>query len=298
MKFSEAYELWDKIRIRQVRENTHIHQTQTANTHVLPHFGDMEIADITHSGIQDYIDGKVVSGLQAASIEKQLTIVRKVLYYAAGPSNSAAVSGLLADLILPRPVYREIQVFTADEVTKLLDAVRPKWMRDVVTIAYRTGMRRSEIFGLQWQDVNFDDRFLSIRRGATATKPNERIIDVPKTRKSMRRIDLDNATLDVLSRRRKTARCEWVIENQYGRPISPWYVTKYMHNGCVKADILPRGIHTLRHTHATMLLAAGVNPKIVQERLGHATIQMTLDLYSHMLPTMQQVVVDVFNSIP
>lgn len=68
-------------------------------------------------------------------------------------------------------------------------------------------------------------------------------------------------------------------------------------NICKKVEIQPRSFHALRHTHATILLAAGINPKIVQERLGHAKINTTLDTYSHLVPGMQKVAVDIFNKI-
>lgn len=91
---------------------------------------------------------------------------------------------------------------------------------------------------------------------------------------------------------------EFVFSKNDGTPKIPWELScKRLKNACIKAGVTPRSFHNLRHTHASVLLAAGVHPKIVQERLGHSSIKITLDTYSHLIPTLQQSAVNVFNKI-
>lgn len=82
-----------------------------------------------------------------------------------------------------------------------------------------------------------------------------------------------------------------------GRNRIPWNISKHLQEMCVKAGIPPRSFHILRHTHATVLLSHGVHPKIVQERLGHSDIKITMEIYSHVTPTIQRAAVEVYENI-
>lgn len=164
--------------------------------------------------------------------------------------------------------------------------------------AAMTGLRRSEVCGLQWGDIDLDVGRLSVRRarvvvdGRTITKP-------PKTVASRRTIDLDAGTVASLKEWRKTqieerlrageawAAGEWVASDQLGRPTNPEYVSRRLGELAIAAGLPSITVKQLRHSHATALLAAGVHPKIVQERLGHSSIMVTLDIYSSVIPGMQ-----------
>ena len=116
----------------------------------------------------------------------------------------------------------------------------------------------------------------------------------PKTKRSKKRIDLDDLTIQMLTER-YTKKEEYVFSNKDGTMYSRQAIK--LPKICENAGIKPRSFHTLRHTHATVLLAAGIHPKIIQERLGHSNISTTLDIYSHLVAGMQQAAVDVFNEI-
>lgn len=155
-------------------------------------------------------------------------------------------------------------------------------------------MRIGEVLVLKWEDINFSEGFLMVRRTLSGYKNNQPEITVPKTKKSRRRIDLDKKTLEML-KMRYCAQEGYVFSKKDGTIYSRQAMN--LPRICRNVGIEPRSFHTLRHTHATMLLAAGVHPKIVQERLGHASISTTLDTYSHLIPGMQQMAVNVFNNI-
>jgi integrase len=162
-----------------------------------------------------------------------------------------------------------------------------------------TGMRRGEALGLRWSDVDLENARLAVRR---ALIPISRavVVSEPKTAKGRRVIALDPVTVDVLKAQaarqleeQMRAGDAWletglVFTAANGGALDPESVSRYWRQA-VKQSLLPQiRLHDLRHTHATLALQAGIHPKVVSERLGHATISITLDTYSHAIPAMQE----------
>lgn len=301
MKYRDLLSEWWAEYSPSVADTTAWRKECEMQVHILPKMGDFEATDIDKRMIQDFINHLSQHGsplrhpgpLAPITVEKIYQILAASFRYAV-EKEYIEINPTIG-ITRPKIKAKEIKIFKPDEVSKLIAAARPKWLGDIILLAYRTGMRRGEIYGLQWDDIDFKGKFLMIRRSISARRPGERLLHPPKTRTSIRRIALDNLSLDMLKRRRKEAKSIWVFENQYGKPLSPWNNTKYMAEACNEANIPHRCFHTLRHSHATYLLSKNVNPKIVQERLGHAHISTTLDTYSHVLPSMQRVIVDILN---
>jgi integrase len=160
-----------------------------------------------------------------------------------------------------------------------------------------TGLRREEIAALQWPDIDNDT--ISVRR-ARVTVRGDVIEKGPKTKASRRTVDLDTDTMAVLRswrRRQLEERLQagegwepgdWVFTDEIGRPWRPDHITKTFTRTVGSVGLLPTDIKGLRHAHATALLKAGTHPKVVQERLGHASIKITLDIYSSVVPGIQR----------
>jgi integrase len=194
----------------------------------------------------------------------------------------------------------QLHAFLTWNDDELDDELFPLWR----TIAY-TGMRRSEALALRWSDINFTNGRLAIRRAADVTTRN-----TAKTTKtgSARVLDLDTDSLAVLKAYKARrgaisldlARADaYVFGNDAGEIRSPNEVsrrwTSRVRRAQTEIDELPRvTLKGLRHTHATLLLELGEHPKVVQERLGHSTITTTMNIYSHVTPTMQKAAVDRF----
>lgn len=153
--------------------------------------------------------------------------------------------------------------------------------------------------GLQWDDVDLDHGFLAIQRTISATSSHDVYIRAPKSKSSRRRVDLDPYTIAILRGRKAVAVTPWVCESprRTGGMPNPWYITQMLRDACKAAGIPHHTYHALRHTHATMLLAEGVSPKAVAERLGHSRTQITEDIYSHALPTIQAAAVAAITRI-
>ncbi len=169
-----------------------------------------------------------------------------------------------------------------------------------------TGMRRSELLGLQWHDVDLEKAMLSINRGLVSVG-YETHVSRGKTSNSRRAIDLDATTVGVLSAWREWQQTEqavvgaeptdWVFTNAAGEPIHPHSMSQTFERIVKRAGVPRIRLHDLRHTHGTLLIKAGIPVKVVSERLGHGNPAFTIDTYQHVLPGMQAEAARMFESL-
>jgi len=191
-----------------------------------------------------------------------------------------------------------MRTWTAEQLRAFLDHLAGDRLFIGWLLAASTGMRRGEVLGLRWDDVDLDNNILSVRHTVVMAGSAVQISD-PKTLRSRRTIDLDTRTVRELHgwRAKQNAdRLRWgalwhdhglVVTREDGTWVRPdsWTAAFDRH---VRDARLPRlRLHDLRHTHATLLLKAGVPPKVVSERLGHSSVAFTLDTYAHVVPGMQ-----------
>jgi integrase len=207
----------------------------------------------------------------------------------------------VCDLVRPPAVQRqEMQALTPEQARKLIKAVREDKLEAFLTLAVATGMRRGELLGLHWQDIDFEAGCLYLRRsvgriGALGIRESE-----PKTQSGKRRIDLPLFVLQTLQRHReqqhiarKSVGDRWLDQdivfcNRYGGYIEISNLHVAFKRVLERAGLPDIRLHDLRHSAARILLSMEVNPKIVQELLGHSHISITLGIYSHIFPSMQK----------
>jgi len=157
-------------------------------------------------------------------------------------------------------------------------------------------MRRSELLGLRWDDVDFKKARVSVNRGLVAVA-YELHESRGKTPNSRRAIDLDPTTIKVLTAWRDWQQAEqeaagvepedWVFTDPNGKPVHPHSISQTFERIAARAGVPRIRLHDIRHTHGTLLIKAGVPVKVVSERLGHANPAFTIDTYQHVLPGMQ-----------
>ena len=183
---------------------------------------------------------------------------------------------------------------------KLLRAATGSRLAIPVTLAVATGLRRGEILALRWKDVDLERASLAVRQSLEQTRSRLCSFKQPKTTKGRRVVALPALAVDALRQHKiEQAKMKLALGGAYedhdlvcarddGRPWPPdAFSTAF--GGLVRRSEVPAiRFHDLRHTHATQLLRQGVHPKIVSERLGHSTVGITLDVYSHVLPGMQE----------
>lgn len=292
MTYSELLDLWIEEKRMDVRNSTIQNYQYCIKNWINPILGNIEMKNLTRKVLQDFINSfsKTHKRNTVINITKPLSGSLKWAeeneYIEKSPWSGIRISQDFSE--------KEIKVFSQEEIDELLNTKGYQVKKDMIVLGYRTGMRIGEILALKWEDINFSEGFLMVRRTLSGYKNNQPEITVPKTRKSRRRIDLDKQTLGML-KKKYCGQDGYVFCKKDGTVYSRQAIN--IPRMCRNVGIEPRSFHALRHTHATILLAAGVHPKIVQERLGHAKICTTLDTYSHLIPGMQQVAVNVFNNI-
>lgn len=236
-------------------------------------------------------------------LHKALADARKVGLVARNVSDDATLPR-----IDPRAVADgrdRLQTWTAAELRALLASAAGDRLRWLWWIAAGTGMRRGELLGLPWGDVDVDAGTLRVRQ-ALSEVHGRVVLKPPKTGRS-RTLHLDAATIAAFRARREEQqrdreergpcwRNDWdlVFTGRSGQPLVPDSVTRAFRQLVAAAPVAPGTLHRLRHTHATLLLEAGVPVKVVSERLGHATVNLTLNVYAHVLPSMDRDAVERF----
>ncbi len=200
----------------------------------------------------------------------------------------------------PRPGRHEIRVITAEEAGRLMAAASDATLHMLVYLALTTGARQGELLALRWQDVDLERGVLHVVRTARRLPGRGTTYGAPKSHRSERPVALAPETLRLLhEHRRKQVEERLRVGPDYedgdlvfatatGTPVDDSNLRRWFQRVLKEAGLKPMRFHDLRHTAATLMLRADIHPKVVSERLGHATVSFTLDTYSHVLPDMQR----------
>ena len=281
----------------QVRPGTWAEHKSKVEVHLVPVIGGIPLQRLTPGHLNALYADLLERGLSARTVLHVHAAVRRGLADATRwglvPRNVA----LLASP--PRPGRPELQVWTAQQLRAFLAAVESDRLYALWLLAASTGMRRGELLGLQWLDVDLSRARVAVRR-SLVTVGHEVVVSEPKTAKGRRSVAIDSTTVAGLRAWRKhqaAERLAWgpawtdsglVFTREDGLPLHPREVTRAFSRRVLAAGVPIIRLQDLRHTHATLALAAGVHPKVVQERLGHANIAITLDTYSHAVPALEE----------
>jgi integrase len=280
-----------------VRISTFERHEQIVRAHLVTAFGRMKLKSLTPAHVRSLHREKLEDGLAPATVRKIHSTLHKALSQAVA---DGLISRNAADVKAPRPAPDEMRPLSEAEARTFLDAAREAEDRfeALYVLAITTGLRRGELLGLRWDDADLDRGTLRVGR-ALVREGGRYVLGETKTKRGRRRVNLTPRTVAALKAYRKgqleqRVKVGSLYENhnvifssEKGTPLSPENLVNRSFKPLLKRAELPEiRFHDLRHTCATLLLGRGVHPKIVQELLGHATIAMTLDTYSHYLPPM------------
>lgn len=288
-----------------VARRTYERYEEIVRKHWIPAIGHIELGKLQPIHIQEQytrwteegrLDGRG-GGLSPKTVVQHHRVLRKALQWglkmqliARNPADAAQP---------PRPARREMRALDAQQTVRLLQACEGTPLYIPVLLAVTCGMRRGEILGLRWKDVDLERGVLTVRQTLEETRDGLRFKG-PKTAAGNRSVALPSLAVQALRRHRvQQAKERLLMGPAYedhdlvcarpdGKPLRPDYLSQALPRVAQQAGLPRIRFHDLRHSHATHLLQAGVHPKVVAERLGHATVQVTLDIYSHVLPTLQQ----------
>jgi integrase len=275
--------------------------------HLIPDFGSMTLTQLKPEHLQKHYTARLNGGLSARTIRYHHAVIHKALQTAV---KWGLVGRNVADGVdVPRIHPNEMQTWDEDDVTSFLEVAKGSPYYALFYTALFTGMRRSELLALRWQDIDFIFSQIYVNRSLHHLKDGSYVFTEPKSARSRRTIALSPLAILALKEHREKQALEramlgiplkdddLVFSTLEGKPLRPNTITRSWTMLAPRAGVKVIRLHDARHTHASLMLKQGIHPKIVQERLGHASIQMTLDTYSHVAPGLQQAAAESFDKM-
>ena len=297
LKLGEYLGRWLEDSVKgTVRNTTYERYEQISRARIVPMLGGVKLKALSPTHVRGLYKEKL-SSLSPRTVQYIHVTLHKAL-------KQAVSDGLIprnaTEAVKPPQVRREeIRPLTPEQVKMLLEAASGDRLEALYVLAVHTGLRQGELLGLKWDDIDLETGTLQVRRALTTAKGGPRLA-APKTKGSRRRVSLTGSAAQALKSHLERQLEEidragslWqenglVFASETGAPLDRRDLTSRRFKPLLKRAGLPHfRFHDLRHTCATLLLTQNVNPKVVSEMLGHSSIAITLDTYSHVLPNMQ-----------
>ncbi len=278
---------------------------QIIHLHLIPSLGPIQLTLLQPLQIQNYYSKALQSGrrdnkggLSAKTVHYHHRILFEALRH--GVKHGILTRNVAKSVDPPKPQYKEPVILGPSEVNLLLNASKHSPYYLIFFTAIYTGMRRSELLGIRWCDVDLDFATLSITQTLQQLSTGEFIFREPKTSHGRRLVSLPPALALLLREHRMKQEAEQfalgklfkssdlIFCHPNGLPLRPNSIARAFGSVAKRIGLLKARFHDLRHAHATIMLRQGIHPKIVSERLGQSSITMTLDIYSHVIPGLQE----------
>jgi len=289
-----------------LRPSTFRRYADMLRVHILPQLGKRQLVKLTPFDLQRFYANRLAYGLSPTSVHHLHVMLHRVLKQAERWGMVSRNVGSMVDA--PRRTFPEITTWNLEQVNHFFAISDKHDFAALWRLALLTGMRRGELLGLKWEDLDLDRGTLAVRRTLSRGKEGRWELGQPKTAAGRRSIALPASCVTSLRKHRARQNEErlrlgelwedhgFVFTNRTGNMLHANSLGAAFGKLTVATGLPVIRFHDLRHTSATLLLAQGVHPKIVQERLGHADITMTLNRYSHVTPDMQRVAADTLDA--
>jgi integrase len=266
--------------------------------HIIPALGHVPLQRLTPQHIRAFYASEMNAGLKPQTVRGYHLTLHKALAQAV---KDGLIARNVCDLIdPPKPIKREMQTLNEEQARLLLETAKGHRLEILLVLAIATGMREGEMLALRWSDIDMDRGVLFVRRTVKRVGKYGIVETEPKTAKSKRQITLPDFVVTALKQHGEKQQAlkikmgeRWkdkglVVCNHFGGFIETAFLTTRFKKLLKIAGLPNVRFHDLRHSAATLLFAMGVHPKIVQELLGHSSVVITMDVYSHALPSMHQ----------
>ena len=285
----------ENVARHNLRPRTYIAHAGYVRNHIVPELGHIKLESLRPDQVQNFYTTKLESGLAQRTVKYIHSILHKAL-------NQALRWGLVTrnvtDLVdTPKITRKAPQIWNAEQIVTFLEAVRDHPYYPIYVIAVYTGMRQGEILGIEKKDVDLERGIIHVRQQVQWVRGTGFVIMDVKTEKSKRPIALPETAVNILSEHLKGVTSGLVFTASTGNPVYSNSLYRHFKRTGKRLGLPIVNFHSLRHAHATLLLEAGVHPKVVQERLGHSNISTTLDTYSHTVPSLGKDAAEKFNEM-
>lgn len=267
-----------------VRPTTFSSYRMLVHTHYIPAFGDVKLVDFTGDDVQMYMAEKRASGLSPTTVRYHYRILKGSL------QTATDLGYILKNPVLaakpPRKVEKEQDVWTLEEAVTFLAGIRDHRLFAMYATVLLTGLRRGEVLGLLWRNINFQNRTLWISQTVVYVDGKTIVQPAVKTKNSRRTVAFGPGLAAILKDHPRKS--ELVFHNRWGKPLDPHNISRQFRQLCDAVGVRRIPFHNLRHTHLTDLVAAGVHMRIVSDRAGHSSTDFTANTYAHVMPSMQE----------
>lgn len=303
--FLSVYNEWLEVYKHTVRESSFVRTERIFKLHILPDIGGYKIKAFNLSAMQRQIEAWHKSDKDIRTLK---IYVSKVFDYAIrlGIIDKNPCNLLYMPRETPRPKRTKKRKFwNAETLNSFLSHASrdmpPMWHAFFRLLAY-TGMRKGEAMALEWGDVDFEKSRLHITKSVGVGILEKKKVYKPKTEKSTRTLDIDDETMKILEKWRKTQLqvggriSKLLFTNSRGSYIVRSLPIKVLDSHCKRYGIEPITLHGFRHTHCSLLFASGASIKEVQERLGHSDVKTTMDIYAHVTETCKKAAINRFSA--
>jgi integrase len=285
---SEYLEKW--LAAHSVDESTRENYKIVIDKQIVPELGSLPLTEVMPMHVQEYLEKKK-KNLSGRYVRYHYMILHSAFEQAV--LWKMRTTSPMEGVTVPKAQEKEQNVLKPEEVKEYTKKIEGDPLFPLIYTALWTGMRRSELLGLRWQDVDLKAKVIRVVQ-ALHIVDKEYVFGDVKSEKSKRSIPISNSLTILLQKlkdsqgEKKYKEQDLVFCNKDGTPLSPSTVTHRYRKITTAAGYPEIRLHDMRHTHATLLLKQGVHPKVVQERLGHASITTTMNIYSHVLPNIQE----------
>ncbi len=289
-----------------VRPRTYESYSMIVGRHLKPALGRIRLRKLTARHIQSYPNDKLAGGLSPSTVRGHHAVLRAALSQA---EKWGLVTRNVAKLVDPPIVKRAAIVsFTPEQCRAFLDVVAGDRLEGFYVTALALGLRKGELLGLRWDDVDFDSRTVRVRAALQYVNGSLTLVE-PKTELSRRAIIMPETLVSALrahrsgqARGRLLSGPDWkdwglVFATPFGTPLDQSRVSKHFKRMLKKAALPDMRFHDLRHSCASLLLAQHVPARVVMEILGHSTISLTMNTYSHVIPALHQEAADRMDGV-
>lgn len=279
---------------RNISITTYKQYIKILTKHIYPILGKLKLSELQPIHLQKYVDLKILE-LKPQTVKIHLNILSIALTYA---YKLQIIDDKIVDrIMIPKNNKFKNEIYTEEDLKILFEKVKDKNIELPIHLAVGFGLRISEILGLRWQDIDFENKVIHVRQ-ITARVNGEVILKEPKTESSIRDLSGPQEIFDILKKERmrqlqerlkgKRINEELIFFDKKGRPIGEDCISQRFRRFLKNTGLKQIRFHDLRHAHATLLIQKNVNPKIVSDRLGHSNITTTLNIYAHTLKEMDQ----------
>lgn len=300
IKFSDFITQWfEDHKSKTISINTRTNYKSRIDTHIIPYLGRYKLTEIDTMMVQNFYNNLISEGLKASSVKKIIETLNNCFKYAAKMRLIAYIPTDIEKIPVEKP---KIEYWTQEQVDFFLSKIKDTYLYTPILIEVLTGLRIGELCGLRWSDINLEKGFITVNQQIIFDRIAKTLTPTPilKTNTSSRIISIPQLLVDHLKAVKeeiKPSPNNLVITNRYGLICNPRNLsmnfTKAISKYSKSIDKIenPKGymqlpqitFHGLRHTHATLLIFAGENIKVVSERLGHKDIATTLNTYTHVM---------------